>query len=217
MNAVQFRNGRSYTVSKIIGVGRNYAAHAVEMNTRPPEDPILFIKPPTSLADIRSPLAIPQGHGQVHYELELAVCIGKEARRTAMNEALEFVAGYGMALDLTLRDMQKAAKDKGWPWAVAKGFDLSCPVSEFCEAADITDVNNLEILLKLNGEIRQQASTSLMLFKVEQLISYISTFFTLLPGDLILTGTPAGVGALASGDEIEASISEISSVKTTVG
>ncbi len=216
MSKIRFRDGLTYPVSKIIGVGRNYAAHAAEMNSRPTEDPILFLKPPSALADITDPLLIPEGYGQVHYELELAVCIGKEARNVAADEAMNFVGGYGMALDLTLRDLQKAAKDKGLPWAVAKGFDRSCPVSEFRGAKEIPDPGDLEILFKLNGAVRQQASTSLMLFPVDYLISYISRFFTLLPGDLILTGTPAGVGPLTSGDEIEASVSHVASVKTRI-
>jgi 2-keto-4-pentenoate hydratase/2-oxohepta-3-ene-1,7-dioic acid hydratase in catechol pathway len=165
---------------------------------------------------MESPLPIPQNQGAVHYELELAVCLGKEAMQVSKKEALNYVAGYGMALDLTLRDKQQAAKNAGLPWAIAKGFDHSCPVSVFKPVQEIGSVNDKQILFKLNGEIKQQASTNSMLFEIDELISYISNFYTLNPGDIILTGTPAGVGPLSSGDQFEAMISGIAHIKSAI-
>lgn len=216
MKQIQFSDGRSCEVSKIIGVGKNYAAHAEEMNTKPPAEPVLFLKPPTALYDIQSPIPIPRDFGSVHYELELAVCIGAQARQVSPEKAMNFVSGYGMALDLTLRDKQNLAKNAGLPWALAKGFDHSCPVSVFVPAEYVPDINDLKITFSLNDQVKQQASTAQMLFSVEKLISYISLYFTLNPGDLILTGTPAGVGPLSPGDQFEASITRIGSVKSQI-
>jgi 2-keto-4-pentenoate hydratase/2-oxohepta-3-ene-1,7-dioic acid hydratase in catechol pathway len=129
---------------------------------------------------------------------------------------MNFVSGYAMALDLTLRDKQNLAKTAGLPWALAKGFDHSCPVSVFVPAEYVPDINDLKITFRLNDQIKQQASTAQMLFSVGKLISYISLYFTLNPGDLILTGTPAGVGSLTPGDQFEASITRIGSVKSQI-
>jgi len=215
MFKLTFNDGSSFQPTKIIGVGLNYAAHIDEMKNIKPSEPVLFLKPNTSLCDMNAPLEIPKNRGSVHYELELAVCIGKECTSVTKEQAGDFIAGFGMALDLTLRDIQSAAKSKGQPWAVAKGFNKSCPVTQFFKK-NITDVNDNLLSMSLNGEIRQSARTSLMLFKVDELISYISSIFTLSPGDLILTGTPAGVGPLKSGDKIKASIESLVSAETSV-
>jgi len=216
MKTIHFADGRKLEVSKIIGVGRNYAEHAAEMNAKPTQEPVLFLKPPTSLYDIQSPIPIPRDFGAVHYELELAVCMGDQGRQVKREQAMNLIAGYGIALDLTLRDKQKLAKDAGLPWATAKGFDHSCPISTFIPAEQIPDVQDLQLTFLLNGKMKQNASTGLMLFPVDELIAYISTYFTLHPGDLILTGTPAGVGPLSAGDQFEATISRIGSIKSKI-
>ena len=215
MNKITFDDGDSLAPSKIIGVGLNYAAHIEEMKNIRPSEPVLFLKPSTSLCDFYKPILIPKNMGSVHHELELAVCIGKECSDVGKKEAKDYIAGFGMALDLTLRDIQTTAKEKGKPWAVAKGFDNSCPVTSFYKR-NIDEVNDNLILLDLNGTIKQSAKTGLMLFKIDELISYISGIFKLLPGDIILTGTPSGVGPIASGDKIKASIEKLVMAETTI-
>jgi 2-keto-4-pentenoate hydratase/2-oxohepta-3-ene-1,7-dioic acid hydratase in catechol pathway len=215
MNNIFFDTDMVLHPTKIIGVGLNYADHIDEMKSKKPSEPVLFIKPTTSLCRFNDPISLPKNRGSVHYELELAVCIKKEAINIVKDKAAEYIAGFGMALDLTLRDVQSAAKSKGRPWAVAKGFDNSCPITTFFNKS-IEEVQNNQLQLSINGEIRQDESTALMLFKIDELISYISSIFTLLPGDIILTGTPAGVGALSSGDKIKASIERLVSMETNI-
>ena len=214
MKHITFINGMELFPSKIICVGRNYAKHIEEMKSTPTKDPVLFLKPNSALHPFTEPLRVPGSFGSVHHEIELAVCISKTCTSVTPGEAAASIAGYAVALDLTLRDMQSDAKKAGLPWAVAKGFDNACPVSSFVEADTIKDAGNLELLLKVNDEIRQQGSTGQMLFKVPELIAYASRFFTFERGDLFLTGTPAGVGPLQAGDEIEASIESIGTFRT---
>jgi 2-keto-4-pentenoate hydratase/2-oxohepta-3-ene-1,7-dioic acid hydratase in catechol pathway len=176
------------------------------MGSATPEEPVLFIKPESALCDIRQPLALPQGLGSVHHEVELAILIGATLRQATEEHVEKAIAGYGVALDLTLRDLQGKLKKAGQPWEKAKGFDNSCPISGFIPAAEFTaDPQNTQISLKVNGETRQQGSTSDMIHQIVPLIAYMSRFFTLRAGDVILTGTPEGVGPLASGDSLEVS------------
>ncbi|HAX2910367.1 TPA: fumarylacetoacetate hydrolase family protein [Escherichia coli] len=173
-----------YPVSKVVCVGSNYAKHIKEMGSAVPEEPVLFIKPETALCDLRQPLAIPSDFGSVHHEVELAVLIGA-------------------TLDLTLRDVQGKMKKAGQPWEKAKAFDNSCPLSGFIPAAEFTgDPQNTTLGLSVNGEQRQQGTTADMIHKIVPLIAYMSKFFTLKAGDVVLTGTPDGVGPLQSGDEL---------------
>jgi 2-keto-4-pentenoate hydratase/2-oxohepta-3-ene-1,7-dioic acid hydratase in catechol pathway len=216
MNKIKFINGGEMTPSKIIGIGLNYVKHIDEMKSIPQKDPVIFLKPNSSLHDISQPIPIPKNHGSVDHEIELAVCIGREGNNISIKSADDYIAGFGLALDLTLRDMQSKAKSAGLPWAIAKGFDHSCPVSQFVEKNAISDYNNLNIKLIVNGNERQNSSTLNMIFKIPFLIHYISQFFTLIKGDLIITGTPEGVGPLNENDQLEASISEIALVKTKI-
>jgi len=215
MFKITFEDGTVFNTSKIIGVGLNYNDHISEMKNIKPSEPVLFLKPSTALCDFNKPIVIPKDMGSVHYELELAVCIGQKCSNVNKENATDYIAGFGLALDLTLRDVQSSAKGKGLPWSVAKGFDNSCPVTSFSKSS-LGHVDDNLLSLKLNGSIKQSAKTSLMLFKVDELISYISKIFTLLPGDIILTGTPSGVGPLTSGDKIEASINGLVGAETTV-
>jgi len=205
-----------YPVSKVVCVGSNYAKHIQEMGSAVPDEPVLFIKPETALCDIRQPLALPQGLGSVHHEVELAVLIGATLRQASEAHVQKAIAGYGIALDLTLRDVQGKMKKAGQPWEKAKGFDNSCPISGFIPTADFkADPQNTSLSLKVNGDIRQQGNTADMIHKILRLIAYMSRYFTLKPGDVILTGTPEGVGPLNSGDELDIEFNG-ESVKTRV-
>lgn len=152
----------------------------------------------------------------MHHEVELVVAIGEHAKNIPASGAWNIVAGYGVGLDMTLRDIQGIAKKKGLPWSVAKGFDTSAPVSDFIPAANVGQQPTFEIECRVNGVVRQRASTASMMFDVGTLISYISTIFTLEAGDLIFTGTPDGVAAVQPGDVIEAHLSGYASLRTTV-
>ncbi|EFB2839091.1 MULTISPECIES: fumarylacetoacetate hydrolase family protein [Escherichia] len=192
-----------YPVSKVVCVGSNYARHIKEMGSEVPEEPVLFIKPETALCDLRQPLAIPSDFGAVHHEVELAVLIGATLRQATEEHVRKAIAGYGVALDLTLRDIQAKMKKAGQPWEKAKAFDNSCPLSGFIPAAEFTgDPQNTLLGLSVNGEQRQQGTTADMIHKIVPLIAYMSKFFTLKAGDVVLTGTPDGVGPLYSGDEL---------------
>lgn len=189
-------------VGKVVCVGRNYVDHIKELDNPMPTEPILFIKPATSLQPISQPIVIPDFTNDCHNETELAVLIGKKLTSASREEAQAAVAGYGLALDLTLRDVQKSLKEKGLPWEKAKAFDGSCPISPFIGPDDLADPQNTQLKLEVNGQVRQNESTKLMINKIFDLIVYMSGFFTLLPGDVVLTGTPAGVAALKSGDQL---------------
>ena len=162
----------------------------------------MFIKPATSLQPISRPIVIPDFTKDCHNETELAVLIGKEISRATREEVEAAVAGYGIALDLTLRDIQKSLKEKGLPWEKAKAFDGSCPISPFIRPDDLPNPQDTRLKLEVNGEVRQDESTKLMINGIFDLIAYMSGFFTLLPGDVVLTGTPAGVAGLKSGDRL---------------
>ncbi|MFO7641600.1 MAG: fumarylacetoacetate hydrolase family protein [Candidatus Competibacteraceae bacterium] len=193
-------------VGKIVCVGRNYLEHIRELNNAVPETPILFMKPATALVGLDQPIQLPRGRGECQHEIELAVLIGRELRQADAATARQAVAGYGVALDLTLRDLQNELKKKGHPWEIAKAFDGSCPLSPFLVPEALPDPQAAELALRANGELRQQGNTRLMMVGIFELMAYISTHFTLRPGDVVLTGTPAGVGPLRSGDVLVLSL-----------
>jgi len=166
----------------------------------------VFIKPETALCDIRQPVAIPKDFGAVHHEVELAVLIGTPLKQATEDRVANAIAGYGLALDLTLRDLQTRFKESGQPWEKAKGFDGSCPISGFTPVSEFGDAQQAELLLEINGQTRQSGNTRDMLTPLLPLIAYMSRFFTLRAGDIILTGTPHGVGPLHAGDEILATL-----------
>lgn len=189
---------------KVVCVGSNYAKHIQEMGSVTPDEPVLFIKPETALCDMRQPLALPEGLGSVHHEVELAILIGNTLKQASDEHVEKAIAGYGVAIDLTLRELQGKLKKAGQPWEKAKGFDNSCPISGFIPVGDFkSDPQNSRLTLKINGDVRQDGTTADMIHKIIPLISYMSRFFTLRAGDVILTGTPDGVGPLSSGDELE--------------
>ena len=199
---------------KVVCVGRNYAQHAKELNNPLPDDPVLFIKPTTSVVDLELPFSIPKDRGSVHFETELALLIDKPLKNANEQEAVSGIKAIGLALDLTLRDQQSILKSKGLPWEIAKAFDGSCPVSPFIAKEHLSNLEDIYFSLKINGELRQSDTTANMLTSIAGLISYISQHFTLQPGDIVLSGTPAGVGELCGGDQLELSIPDRFHIKT---
>lgn len=198
-------------VNKVVCVGSNYARHIKEMGSAVPDEPVLFIKPETALCDLRQPIVLPTGLGDVHHEIELAVLIGATLRQATEDHVRKAIAGYGVALDLTLRELQSRLKKAGQPWEKAKGFDNACPISGFIPAAAFhDDPQNSRLTLQVNGAVRQQGSTADMIYPIVLLIAFMSRYFTLRAGDIILTGTPEGVGPLASGDDIVISLNAMS-------
>ncbi|MGA3244176.1 MAG: fumarylacetoacetate hydrolase family protein [Bacteroidota bacterium] len=193
-------------IRKIFCIGRNYANHAKEMNAAVPEAPVFFLKPATAIIGEGGTIRIPSISRDLHHEVEMTVLIGRGGNDISKGNALNHVAGYGIGLDMTLRDVQSDAKKKGLPWTLAKGFDTSAPISHFVPATEVADPNALEIKLDVNGTTRQHSSTSNFIFKIDELIAYISQFFTFERGDIIFTGTPEGVAAAASGDRLEAQL-----------
>jgi 2-keto-4-pentenoate hydratase/2-oxohepta-3-ene-1,7-dioic acid hydratase in catechol pathway len=203
-------------VGKVVCIGQNYQDHIAEMNSKTAAEALFFIKPSTALADLYQPFTIPSGLGAVHNETELAVLIKAPLCKVTPEQVPDAIWGYGLALDLTLRDQQKKLKELGRPWEIAKGFDGACPVSAFVTAAELPQVQHLEFSLTVNGQLRQLGDTRMMIRSVAQMISEMSQFFTLLPGDLVLTGTPAGVGPLYSGDQLELVLVDKLQIKTSV-
>lgn len=195
-----------FPVSKVVCVGSNYSDHIKEMGSATPPEPVLFIKPETALCDIRQPVAIPKGLGSIHHEVELAVLIGTPLKQANEDRVARAIAGYGVALDLTLRDLQAGFKKAGQPWEKAKAFDGSCPISGFIPVAEFGDPQNAELSLSINDELRQQGNTRDMINPILPLVAYMSRFFTLRAGDIILTGTPQGVGPMVSGDMLKISL-----------
>jgi len=204
-------------VGKILCVGRNYAAHAAEMGASTAGPPVLFLKPASALVSTPAdPLRLPAGRGQVHHEVELVALIGASARGVATDRALAHVSGFAVGLDLTLRDVQSAAKRQGEPWTLAKGFDGAAPVSAFVPRAAVGDGSGLAISLAVADVVRQRSTTSLMLRGVAELVAYASEWMTLEPGDLLFTGTPEGVGPLVPGDRVRATIERVGEIELTI-
>lgn len=195
-----------HELGKVVCVGRNYAEHAKELNNPVPETPILFIKPASSAVVMEGNIDIPKEQGSVHHELEIAILIGEPLCNASEEEVDASIAGIGLALDLTLRDVQSQLKAKGHPWERAKAFDGACPLSEFIEANEFIDLNNIELKLSKNGDMQQQGSSADMLFPILPLIAEMSRHFTLSPGDVVITGTPAGVGPIEAGDSLVAEL-----------
>lgn len=204
-------------MGKVVCVGRNYAAHARELNNPLPDEPVLFLKPKTSLVNLCNPIVLPSKMGSCHFETELAILIGQPlSRGCAEQQAEEAIVGVGLALDLTLRDLQQKLKEKGLPWEKAKAFDGACPLSEFISIDAIEDLQDLSLRFWQNDQLQQDGHTGEMLLPVLSLLTYATQFFTLQPGDVFLTGTPAGVGELKSGDQLRLALSELFTVTTIV-
>lgn len=198
MHRISMLDGSELPVNKVMAVGRNYAAHAAEMNAA--AEPVIFSKPATSLVIPGEPVILPRERGSIHYECELLVWLKDGGTNLKTEEAAALVAAYGLGLDLTLRDIQAEAKAKGRPWTLAKGFDGSMPVSRFVPVGAVDNPDQLEFSFTLNDEVKQKGKVSNMILSIGELLSYISQWITLERGDLILTGTPEGVGPVSPGD-----------------
>jgi 5-carboxymethyl-2-hydroxymuconate isomerase len=209
-------DGQNIPVGKIVCIGRNYAEHIKELGNQTPDKPVIFIKPASALLSTGGTVVIPGYSEDCHHEIELAVLIGQTAKDVTAEAALDYISGYAVALDLTLRDVQGVQKTKGLPWEIAKAFDTSCPLSDFVPASQVDNPQELQLKLTVSGEVRQNGNTRDMMRSVAELISATSVYFTLEEGDVLLTGTPAGVGRIVSGDRLEASIEKIGMLSVSV-
>lgn len=188
-------------------IGRNYHDHIKEMNSRPTKDPVVFLKPRSSIIHQHETIQIPPESTDVHHEVELVLLIGKKTHRIPSTDALASVAAFTVGIDLTARDLQSQAKENGLPWTLSKGFDTFAPVGSFVPFDPaVHNFEDMGLRLRVNGDLRQSDPTSLMIFPPAELISYLSHRFTLYPGDLIFTGTPKGVAQLQPGDIVEAEL-----------
>ncbi len=193
---------------KIIAIGRNYAEHAKELNNPVPTTPVIFMKPDTALLKDNKPFYHPDFSKDVHHEIELVLKVSKEGKHIGEKFAAGYYDEIGLGVDFTARDIQSRHKEKGLPWELAKAFDGSAPVSGFVPKTNFADVYNINFKLDINGETRQQGNTNMLLFSFESLIAFVSRYITLKKGDLIFTGTPAGVGRVKVGDRLEGYIED---------
>jgi 2-keto-4-pentenoate hydratase/2-oxohepta-3-ene-1,7-dioic acid hydratase in catechol pathway len=208
--------GKKIEVGKIVCLLRSYRAHAEEMGSAAPEKPEFFLKPRSSIIHDGGEIVIPPESNDVHHEVELAVIIGKGGAKIPADKAMAHVLGYAVLIDVTARDLQAKAKKAGKPWAAAKGFDTFAPISEGVPASRVQNPGNLEIWLKVNGQYRQRSCTGMMIYSIPEIISHVSGIMGLEPGDIIATGTPEGVGPIVAGDEVEAGIEGIGTIKVHV-
>lgn len=192
-----------FPLGKVVCVGRNYAEHAKELNNPVPTEPLLFIKPGSCTVPVEGGFVIPEDRGDVHYEAEIAVLIGKPlSRKPSEEEVLDAISGYAPALDLTLRDVQAKLKEKGLPWELAKSFDGAFVLAPFVSADRFPDPTDIGIRLSIDGEVRQDGNSRDMLNPIVPLIQHIAGHFSLQPGDVVSTGTPVGVGPLKRGSAL---------------
>jgi len=205
----------SIPVSKILCVARNYADHAKEMGTPVPDEPIFFLKPSTAILLGGGTIRLPSQSSRVEVETELAVILGHGGSGVRAKDAMALVAGYAVFFDITARDLQTKARKEGSPWTAAKGFDTFAPMSEPVPADRVTDPHALPIRTEVNEVVRQDSSTSQMVFKIPQLLEAASQIMTLEPGDILATGTPAGVWPIASGDTLDGEIPGVGRLRCT--
>lgn len=208
----------AFPVCRVFCVGRNYAEHAVEMGHDPDrEPPFFFMKPADAVVPTGSKLPFPSATDDLHHEIELVVALAERAQNTTADKALEHVFGYTVGLDMTRRDLQAVAKKAGRPWDMAKGFDRSAPMGSIRRAADIGHPSEGAIWLRVNGELRQEGDLAQQIWKVPETIAYLSTLVELRPGDLIMTGTPKGVGRVERADHLEGHIDGVGDLTVTYG
>lgn len=208
-NYFECSDGATIPIGTMYCIGRNYALHAREMGVAVPTDPVVFLKPPAAYVPHGGIITRPSFSHLMHHEVELVVVIGADCTETSVDRAHEVVAGYAVGVDVTLRDIQKRAKERGEPWAVAKGFAGSAPISMVNPATHYhTAFPTFELSLEVNGDVRQRGSTADMERPVAELIRYLASTFTLRKGDCIFTGTPEGVGPLENGDKVVARLDD---------
>ena len=204
------------SVGNIVCVGANYDDHNREMGRTKRVEAVLFLKPSTALIHDGGTFLIPSFSTEVQHELEMVLLIGKGGKRIEAAKAKEHIAGVAVGLDMTARDLQRAAKEHGLPWATAKGFDTSAPVSEFIPVSDGIDPDAVELTLAVNGSVRQTCNTADMILPSAAIVSYVSRFFPLSEGDLVYTGTPAGVRPVKDGDTMEIALGELTTASFDV-
>jgi acylpyruvate hydrolase len=208
---------KSPNLTRIFCIGQNYIEHIKELSNPMPEKPVVFMRPLSCLVAPGQQVHFPKHGSELHYEVEVVVRIGKRGQNIKQAEALSYIDGVTLGVDLTLRDLQKEAKQKGLPWDAAKAFEQSAPLGEFLPYDPTTiDLKNLDFRCKINGEVRQNGNTDDMLFGFERLLADLSNIWTLRPGDIIYTGTPSGVGPLKIGDVIEIENDQIGSFNWTI-
>ncbi len=207
---------RDIAIGKLVCSARSYKKHAQEMNSDIPKEPVIFLKPASSVIFNGDTIKIPKMSKCIHHEVELGIIIGAKCKNILKKDARNYVLGYLVALDITARDIQTEFKKKGWPWGIAKCFDTFAPISDVVLKEEVSNPQNLDISLTVNGEIRQSSNTRFMIFSIEEIIEFISKIMTLEPGDLIMTGTPEGVGEIVKGDVLEAKLGNICSLKVNV-
>ena len=206
-----------FPVGKVVCIGRNYAEHAKELDNPVPTEPLLFIKPGSCVVPLEGGFAIPTERGSVHYEAEIAVLIGKPlSAKPSREEVLDAISGFAPALDLTLRDKQAELKAKGLPWELAQSFDGAAVIAPFVVSSTCADVTDIGIRLSINGEVRQDGNSAQMLNPIVPMIQYMAGCFSLQAGDVILTGTPAGVGPLNVGDEVVLELAGVNRFESVV-
>jgi 2-keto-4-pentenoate hydratase/2-oxohepta-3-ene-1,7-dioic acid hydratase in catechol pathway len=192
---------------RIFAIGRNYVEHIQELNNERPDDPVVFTKPDTALIRNNGPFYYPEFSKDIHHEVELVLRICKEGKNIEEKFAGKYYDSIGIGIDFTARDLQQKAKEKGLPWDIAKGFNGSAPLSDkFIPVSEFKNLRDINFSLQIDGQLKQQGNTSLMLFNFEYIISYLSKFFTLRTGDYIFTGTPKGVSAVTVGNVLSAYI-----------
>ena len=194
---------------KIIAIGRNYSEHAKELNNPIPEKPVLFLKPDTAILKGNKPFYYPSFSTDIHHEIEVVLKICKEGKYIQQKFANKYYEEIGLGIDFTARDLQAYQKEKGLPWEIAKAFDHSAPISEFILKEELGDLKNLSFKLFINDELKQSGNSSGMIFDFDEIIAYASIFFTLKKGDLIFTGTPAGVGPVKIGDQLKGYLNDV--------
>ncbi len=215
-HSIPTRDGGSFPVRRVYCIGRNFAAHAVEMGHDPNREPPFFFQKNPDNLDPSGTFPYPPHSSDVHHEVELLVGLKSGGTDIPLAQALDHVWGYGVSLDMTRRDLQGQAKKMGRPWEIGKAFERSAPVGPLCPVADIGHPDHGRIALNVNGDLRQEGDLNQMIWKVPEMISYLSEYFELRAGDVIMAGTPAGVGAIERGDVLEATIDGVGSLTVTV-
>ena len=217
MKNVKIKNSDSeFTVGKIVCVGRNYAEHAKELGNEIPKFPIIFLKPPSTLVNNGDSIVHPNYSNELHHEVELVLLIGKEVKNASLDEAENAIIGYGVGLDMTLRDLQNVFRKEGTPWTLAKSFDTCAVVSDFISNEDYKINGDEKIQLMVNGKLQQTSKINKMIFSPKEIVKFISERMTLEPGDLIYTGTPEGVSKVERGDVLKSSIENIAQLENKI-
>ncbi len=217
MKKIKIKNiDKEFVVGKIACVGKNYLEHAKELGDDVPEKPVIFLKPSSSIIFSGEKIVYPEFSKSLHYETELVLLIGKTGKKIKKQDALNYIVGYTVGLDMTLRDLQSEAKRLGHPWTISKCFDTSTVLGDFVSASEVKNPNELELKLWVNGELKQNDTTSNMIYSVEEIVEYLSFYFTLEEGDLVFTGTPKGVGEVKVGDKLVAEISGVGRLETVI-